>query len=142
MHGMKSSASTIGIIPLAGMAKMLEDAAGASDIEQIYSLHRAFISRWRSYKEALTGVYGIGEDRFLNSDKMKYDPEVLSGLLDIIRMSMEDFDVDSADNALSQTDMYVYPDDIKEEILKLKAAVADVDSDTAIEIIEAIKKLM
>ncbi|MBQ9360750.1 MAG: response regulator [Lachnospiraceae bacterium] len=56
VHGMKSTAATIGIIPLAGLAKILEDASGERDIATVTTLHAIFIKRWRAYKEQLARI--------------------------------------------------------------------------------------
>ncbi|WP_286811336.1 response regulator [Bacteroides sp. Phil13] len=53
VHGMKSSSALIGIIPLSGMAKVLENAAAKQDISTIESLTPIFLRDWRSYKEKL-----------------------------------------------------------------------------------------
>ncbi len=53
VHAMKSSAATVGIIPLAGMAKVLENAAANGNAERVFQLHDVFESEWRSYEERL-----------------------------------------------------------------------------------------
>ena len=57
VHAMKSSAATVGIVPLAGMAKILEDAAAASDENKIRKLHEVFLEEWRGFDERLS-VFG------------------------------------------------------------------------------------
>ena len=138
VHGMKSSAATIGIIPLAGMAKVLEDAARDEDFCQIKNLHGAFIDLWRDYKNRFMGILGLGEEK--KEEKPKFEKDILKGLLDIIQMSMEEFDIDKADETMEMIKGYSYPENMEKEIHILQAAISDVDSDAAIEIIEKIKK--
>ena len=57
VHSMKNSAATIGIICLAGMAKVLEDASRAGDVETVQILTPVFLGKWRSYKALLEQVY-------------------------------------------------------------------------------------
>ena len=54
VHGMKSSAALIGIIPLSGMAKVLENAAAIGDIDTIYTLTPVLLREWSGYKEKLS----------------------------------------------------------------------------------------
>ena len=54
VHGMKSSAALIGIIPLSGMAKVLENAAAIKDIETIHTVTPVFLREWKGYKEKLS----------------------------------------------------------------------------------------
>ena len=53
VHGMKSSAALIGIIPLSGMAKILENAVDTGDLETVKLLTPVFLKEWRSYKGKL-----------------------------------------------------------------------------------------
>ncbi|MCR5092421.1 MAG: response regulator [Lachnospiraceae bacterium] len=56
VHAMKSQAATIGIIPLAGMAKVLEDASAASQLERVERLHPVFMDVWCSYRDKLSTI--------------------------------------------------------------------------------------
>ena len=140
VHGMKSSAATIGIIPLAGMAKVLEDAARDEDASQIMSMHATFIALWKDYKERLSDVFDLGKES--DEEKQDFDREVFTALLDIISTSMEDYDVDRADEAIKQLKSYNCPEDMKKEIDLLEAAVTDLDSDMSKMQVSKIKGLM
>lgn len=50
---MKNSASTIGIIPLAGMSKILEDSARNNNISALKAMHPIFLEYWKSYHTKL-----------------------------------------------------------------------------------------
>ena len=60
VHAMKSLAATIGIIPLTGIAKVLEYAAKDNKIDIIMSMTTTFLEEWRSYHKKLQGVFDIG----------------------------------------------------------------------------------
>jgi CheY-like chemotaxis protein len=100
VHGMKSSAATIGIVPLAGCAKMLEDAAGAEDLQTIQSLHGPFINLWKGYKSRLEDFSFIEKPDA--GEKEEFDKSIVLALLDMVKISMEDFDVDRADEAIAK----------------------------------------
>ncbi len=134
VHGMKSAAATIGIIPLAGAAKILEDASGSKDEATIRDLHGVFIRLWRAYKDKLGAMPFIaGKDE---EPRQTYDKSVVLALLDIIRTSMTEFDVDRADEALSKLSGYELRDELSLKLSGLKAAVADVDDESAVRIVE------
>ncbi len=140
VHGMKSAAASIGIIPLAGMAKMLEFAARDGDYIRINSLHDIFVSEWMSYTEKLKGVMGLGEEEL--SEKEEVDTGALSALLDIIKGAMEDMDVDTADESVEKLSGFVLPEDMEKELPELKAMVADLDSEGAAEVAERMQKVL
>ena len=137
---MKSSAATIGIIPLAGMAKVLEDAARDEDASKIMNMHSTFIALWKDYKERLKGTFDLGKES--DEEKQTFDREVFTALLDIISTSMEDYDVDRADEAIKQLKTYSCPEEIKKEVDLLESAIVDLDSDTSEEQVSKIKNLM
>lgn len=141
VHGMKSSAATIGIIPLAGMAKILEYAAKDNDIERIRSVHPTFISEWRSYHDKLTGVCGIEAlDEAALASLPEADYNNVLEWLDELKSAMEDMDVDVADEIVLKLKGYRYKDEIMPLIEQLGGAVADLDEDRVNELADEIIK--
>ncbi|MBR4208341.1 MAG: response regulator [Lachnospiraceae bacterium] len=57
---MKTSADALGIISLAGMAEILESAAASENTATIRAVHETFIREWKSWREKLKGVFGVG----------------------------------------------------------------------------------
>ena len=127
VHGMKSQAATIGIVPLAGMAKMLEYAARDFDEDTIRRIHPVFINEWNSYSDKLKGVFGIGEDT--DADKPKADMNQVKAILEMLLAAMEDFDVDQADELVAQLLEFSYDEPVGDKIMELKVAVADLDDE-------------
>ncbi|MBQ9605930.1 MAG: response regulator [Lachnospiraceae bacterium] len=142
VHGMKSAAATIGIVPLAGMAKMLEFAARDGDTDTMVSMHGVFISEWRSYGDKLKGVFGLGEDDAEAGNKETADSDMLRAMMDMLGQAMEDFDVDAADDIIEKMKSYKYEPEIEELIKSLTAAVKDLDQDEAESIMGRIKEQM
>ena len=131
------AAATIGIVPLAGMAKVLEFAARDSDIGRIESLHGTFIEEWTTYEEKLKGVFGIVADEVA---ALSGDEDMLRGMLQILKNAFEDFDVDAADDIIKKIKSYSYSDKINAYVKDLLGAVADLDEDTANEIMKSIEE--
>ncbi len=120
---MKSLAATVGIVILSRMAKVLESAAKDDKIDTVTSMTDIFLEEWRSYRQKLQGVFGIGtEER-----KEISDPSVIQALLEMVRISMQEMDIDRADELMGQLREYAYPDELEknihiEAVLKLKPA--------------------
>ena len=135
VHAMKSAAATVGIVPLAGMAKVLEDAACQGDTEKIRRLHGDFVEEWLKYSDKLKCV--MPEDAS-NETSEAYDKDKVKEILSRLKTAMEDFDVDAADECVKELKAYSYPDDIGKKIDEIAVAVKQVDDDVVIRIIEEI----
>ncbi len=134
VHGMKSAAATIGIVPLAGMAKMLEFAARDGNLKLIHSMHDIFLAEWRSYEVKLSGVFGLGYDRRDSAggeEASSGDTELLKAMIDLLRPALEDLDVDSADDIMEKMKEYSFGPAVDELVPKLNAAVKNLDEEIA-----------
>lgn len=134
VHGMKSAAAIIGIVPLAGMAKILEFAAKKFDITIITSMHDTFINEWRSYKNKLNGVFGLGLNEVsINGvdERPNGDIEILKVMFEMLRPAVEDLDVDTADGIMDKMKGYTFGSEINELVDKLNSAVKDFDEELA-----------
>ena len=108
VHAMKSLAATVGILPLFGVAKLLEYAAKDGNIEVIVSVTPVFLREWRSYRGKLQGVFGIEE----TAKKEAADSAVILALVEMVRFSVQEMDIDEADRIMAQLQGYAYPDRI------------------------------
>lgn len=124
VHAMKSLAATVGILPLSGVAKLLESAAREGELEVLTSVTPVFLAEWRSYSMKLQGVFGIGNAVQLQID----DISVILALLDMIRFSMQELDIDKADRLMEQLQAYAYPEETEGHIKRLAEAVTNLDS--------------
>ncbi|NDO45375.1 response regulator [Clostridium sp. MD294] len=124
VHAMKSLAATVGILTLAGVAKLLEDASRECNIETIASITPIFLSEWRSYRQKLQGVFDIGKTVRLQVN----DISIILALLEMVRLSMQELDIDKADQLMEQLQNYAYSDDVEQNIKKLSEAVTNLDA--------------
>lgn len=127
VHAMKSLAATVGIVPLAGMAKILEYAAKDGDLEKVVSVTPVFLEEWRSYEQKLQGVFGIGVQT--GENKEITDGSVIQALVEMLRLSVEEMDIDQADELMRQLREYRYPQDAQETVQKLAEAVTSLDQE-------------
>ena len=125
VHAMKSLAATIGLLPLSGLAKILEYAAKDGKMEVILRVTGPFLEEWRSYREKLRGVFGAGD----GEEKKEADDSVIQALVEMVRISMREMDIDGADQAVAQLAAYTYPQETEATIRGLRAAVTDLDQE-------------
>lgn len=135
---MKSAAATIGIVPLAGMAKMLEFAAKDGKVETIEAMHETFIAEWRSYTEKLRGVFGLGTAEGAETG----DTAMLDAMFEMLIPAMEDLDVDTADEIMEKMRKYTFGAEIDALVGKLNGAVKNLDEDETKAVIEQIRGLL
>lgn len=127
VHAMKSLAATVGIMPLSGVAKILETAAKDGKIDAVLSITPAFLDEWRSYRQKLQGVFGLGAQE----KKDVEDVSVIKALVEMVRISMQEMDIDKADEVMGQLLEYKYPGSIGGMVEKLAQAVSSLDAGQA-----------
>ncbi len=123
VHAMKGLAATVGIVPLAGIARVLESGAKDGKIEILKSMTTIFLKEWRSYRVKLRGVLGIG---CAERTEMP-EASVLKALLEMVRISMGEMDFEQADQLMLQLRKYQYPEAMEQGIQKLAEAVTNLD---------------
>ncbi len=134
VHAMKSLAATVGIISLSGVAKILEYAARDGKIETVMSVTMPFLEEWRSYRQKLQGVFGIGSEE----KKEVTDYSVIQALVEMVRMSVQEMDIDQADQLMRELQAYEYPGEAGQNIRKLAEAVTNLDAEEADRIAKSI----
>lgn len=123
VHAMKSLAATIGIVTLSGVARVLESAAKDGKINIVIAMTGIFLEEWRSYRLRLQGIFGIGAEE----KKEITDYSVIRALVEMVRISMQEMDIDRSDGLMKQIREYAYPEGIRQNILKLAEAVTNLD---------------
>ncbi|MEY8321667.1 response regulator [Lachnospiraceae bacterium 46-61] len=136
VHAMKSLAATVGILPLSGVARLLESASRNGNIEAIISVTPIFLAEWRSYRQKLQGVFDIGNTARIQIN----DVSIILALLEMIRFSMQELDIDKADKLIEQLQTYTYTDEIEQNIKKLAEAVTNLDSTETSACVELLMK--
>ncbi len=127
VHAMKSLAATVGITPLSGVAKLLEYAARDGNIDVVTAVTPAFLEEWRSYRQKLQGLFGIEAA----AGKEITDSSVILALVEMVRLSMQEMDIDQADQLIRQLQTYQYPREIERNIRKLAEAVTSLNQEEA-----------
>ena len=98
-----------------------------------------FMENWRSYHQKLQGVFGIEN----STKKEMTDTSVIQALVEMIRFSMQEMDIDKADLLIAELQTYKYSDEMANNIQKLAESVTNLDPDEtdriADQILEQIK---
>ena len=118
---MKNTAATVGIVPLAGMAKVLEDAARNNEQEIISSLTPIFLKRWRSYKDLLADYSGKVDGKKDGTGAT----EDVEQLLQQVREAAQEMDIDELDRLWSELEQYEFPEEQAEYWDKIHKAILD-----------------
>ena len=127
VHAMKGLAATVGILTLSGVARVLESAAKDGKIDVILSMTTIFLEEWRSYRLKLQGIWGIGT----RDGKEVTDYSVIQALVEMVRSSMQEMEIDQADEWMKQLREYDYPAEIEQNIQKLAESVTNLDLEEA-----------
>ena len=120
VHALKNTSRMIGAGALSLEFYELEQLGNAGDVSAIKLKTEGVLEHMESYKEALLPFAGgIGEEKEADSFAIK-------AKLQEIYDAMDSFDLDGADDAMRELATYSVPDEIKKDINRLKAYVADV----------------
>ena len=119
VHGMKSTASLIGIVRLAGMAMELEEAAREKNAEVIKLLHPVFIRTWKDYYDELAVLFA-DEQALRTADECR---EEILEIFENIRNAAKLMDVDALDEMSKKLDEYSFDGDAAEQIEQVKKSI-------------------
>lgn len=137
VHSMKSSANLIGATMLGGMAKLLENAARNYDTEVIDALNAIFLKEWRMYKEKLKECVDAGhsDEAQIPKEEVK-DYTIILAYLEMLRIALEEMDIDVMDQAMENLERYHYPEEIQINMERLGVQITNMDGDEANILIE------
>ncbi len=119
VHGMKSTASLIGIVRLAGMAMELEEAAREKNAEVIKLLHPVFIRTWKDYYDELAVLFA-DEQALRTADECR---EEILEIFGNIRNAAKLMDVDALDEMSKKLDEYSFDGDAADQIEQVKKSI-------------------
>ena len=128
---MKSSAGIVGIVPLAGMAKVLEDAARNDDCDLLEQMTPIFLKKWREYKEHLKEFSNVPE----GAKSAAECPEQIEEIFREIKVAAEEIDIDTLDGLLAKLKEYRFEGEQKENFERIEAAIINLNVDFLQEII-------
>ena len=135
VHALKSAAAVVGEKELSQMAAHLEYYGNHGEWEAI-DLHTH--SLLEAYEEAGRRLEKQIAEQPVEKQEIS-EPELKEILL-TLRQALEDFDVDTADEKMEQLDHLILPEAVEVIREELRAAVADLDVDCGMELIDGVAK--
>ena len=132
VHALKSSARIIGASYLSNLAKQLEDAGKASDVEFIKNNNDTLLKEYRAYKDRLAGLIVEADD----SDKELIDEEELEGAFEALKELAPQMDYDAIEMVLEQVHEYRLPDEKAKLIGEIEKALKTFDWDRMEELLK------
>lgn len=140
VHSMKSNAAMIGAITVSSLAKLLEYAARDGRLDVIERMHPIFKEEWSFLLERLGKAFEKEKD--IDSVKQEKDMQQIAEHLSHLEETMEEYDVDAADEIIQQLSAFVY--DEKEALVfeEIAAAVKNLDADKVTESVEKMKRYL
>ncbi|MGN0342999.1 MAG: response regulator [Roseburia sp.] len=137
VHALKSSAKMIGMLGLSGLSRTCELAAKESNLERIRLLTPVLVEELLRTKENLS-VF-----REEDSDKaVLEDVEYLKMMLQKVKSSAEDFDIDTLDALSEELRKYKYEDDIAGNVEALAEQIRNLQMEDVCETTEKILTIL
>lgn len=127
VHSMKSSAAILGIIPLAGMAKILENAARDGNMDILTTITPTFLNLWRNYKNELSVM--MPSEEAPNKKTSDADIQEINQILRNIKLAAISMDIGTLDNLWEKLSTYEFDTDKAEYIENIHKAIVNFDVD-------------
>lgn len=137
VHSMKNSAALVGIVTLAGMSKVLEDAARNQERDILYAMTPIFLKEWYGYWDKLSILFPQEEKNL-----RQYDKEILTELLERLKQAADEMDITEMDNLMEELNGYHYEEALAEKIEQLSALVGQFDIEQTVELSDEIIGLL
>ncbi len=131
VHSLKSSAAMIGIMTVSELAKLMERAAKAGEKEMIHTVTPVLLQELLWMKDNLEPFVGETGD----IEKTPADTFTLLALLDMLRIAMDQMDIDNADSIIKKINEYSYPPEIQKALSEIGHKVTLLDFSGAMELV-------
>lgn len=136
VHSMKTTAAMIGNIALSGVAKMLEYAARDGKKDVLNAVTPVFLESWSAFGEELRNIF----PEFNSKEKKPINHELIRGYLCMLVNSIQDMEIDTADEIMVQLKGFKFPETMSEVIEQLESAVSNIDEGLVIELTNQLLK--
>ena len=134
VHALKNTARMIGAMELSEMCYQLEQSGNKEDLNTLQEKTPDMLSLYRSYKRVLEPYTKKGSDEKKNVPK-----EEILDQLGKLRDSIDSFDIDGADEAMAQLEIYKFDEKYEPLLDELRTYVADVAME---EVMSTVERLM
>lgn len=136
VHALKSASRQIGATALGDLAYKLEMASKELDIGTLHSFHAGMIEDYLALKDKIAYLFegnsGVADAR----PKPEATHENLNSLFGKMRVAVDDLDMDMMEDVIKDMEGFSYSDFWMSKFISLKEAVARMDVDECIEILD------
>lgn len=137
VHALKSTSRTIGAMELGDKFYRLEQLGDENNVDAINAETPDILAEYEGMKEELA-PFAADDD----TDKREASKEEITELLDTIKTTADDFDLDGTDAALKELTGIKLPEALAPHLTRLQALVADVATDDIMAEVDEMKGLL
>ena len=137
VHALKSTSRTIGAMELGDKFYRLEQLGDENNVDAINAEPPDILAEYEGMKEELA-PFAADDD----TDKREASKEEITELLDTIKTTADDFDLDGTDAALKELTGIKLPEALAPHLTRLQALVADVATDDMMAEVDEMKGLL
>ena len=134
VHALKSTARMIGAMELSEKFYRLEQLGNAGDEKTLALETPAVLELYRSYKPVLQPFAKVNEQ-----EKTKVPLDEMVAVLESLKMAMDSFDLDGADEAMHQLEGFLFPEELQAQVEQLGVFVADVAMEDVMNLVDELK---
>ena len=135
VHALKSSSRQIGATELGELAYKLEMASKAEEIDTVTEYTDELLDMYTGYKEKLAYLFDTAPSQLRSADKPEATLDSLKSLFGRMRVAVDDLDMDEMEKIIEEMGEFKYNDFWQEKYEQLQVAVANMDVDSCIEIL-------
>ena len=133
VHGLKSSAASVGALLLSKIARLQELSVIDSDYDSIHALHPLLISQIKKHRERIMGLFQMANEE--NKEGIEDD------FLTMLEVALKNNDMDTADGMCIEMMRYKYNEELQKLVEKLAAQILQLENQEAINTIGKMREL-
>ncbi len=134
VHALKSTSAMVGALLLSKVARILEVAAIEGDIGRIHVLHPILMDEIGKHRERIATILPQSDDK-ADVD----NPDQILAYFDMLKVSLQGGDYNTADFICGEINKYRYPDKIQPLVETLAGQVMNLQADDAIATLDEIR---
>ncbi len=140
VHALKSSSRQIGAFTLGDMAEALEKAGKEGAIDTILADTQTALTAFKQLLKELAPYYEKDGEKENGADLAQIDRETFEQLLKELEENCNDLDMDGMEHTDDALKGYGYAEEIRDQMEALHKAVADIDTEACLQIIEKLRQ--
>jgi HPt (histidine-containing phosphotransfer) domain-containing protein len=132
VHALKGTAATVGAMLLSKLARVLEVAAANGEIQKLESLHPILLEEIEKHRERVATLFPEEKQEIENK-------ELIESYLDMLDISVEQGDYDTADFMIEELKKYQYSKKIQMMMDELAGQVLNMETANVMKTVKMIK---